>query len=93
MLPTQLFPLERAHMRDDQFQIGIAFHYLHNAPYRRQIIICIWIGMNGHGDPAFLRKCEDSAVVIRIKRQSGIVRVKLDAVQRVIGKGAAKCID
>ena len=49
--------------------------------------------MNGHGDAAFLRKCDDSGVVIRIKRQSGIVRVKLDAVQRVIGKGAAKRID
>ena len=49
--------------------------------------------MNGDGNAPLLRKRKDRTIIVGIECQPGIVRVKLDAVQRVIGKGAAKRID
>lgn len=46
--------------------------------------------MNGDGNAPLLCKREDRAIIVGIERQSGIVRVKLDAVQRMIINGAAE---
>ena len=53
----------------------------------------IRIGMNGDGTAPLLRKCEDRTIIVGVECQPGIVRVKLDAVQRMIVNGAAERVD
>lgn len=56
----------------------------HDALRRRQIILRIRIGMNGDGNAPLLRKRKDRTIIVGVECQPGIVRVKLDAVQRMI---------
>ena len=49
--------------------------------------------MNGDGNAPLLCKREDRAIIVGIECQPGIVRVKLDAVQRMIVNGAAERVD
>lgn len=49
--------------------------------------------MNSDGNAPLLRKCEDRTIIVGVECQPGIVRVKLDAVQRMIVNGASERVD
>lgn len=88
----QMLPLKRAHVADDQLQLGVCLDDLGDSLCRGNVIVRVGVGVDGDRKLPLLGKVENRPIIVAVDGHAGIVWVELDTVQSVVGHGAAKSV-